>query len=202
MRGVGKDESRVRTYCPGGCPHGPVGTLNGIGVSCAAASACLPLRLESAARYADIVTQGGPRKMDVLRYWGLREKPFETTLDPRYFYASPIHSETLARLELLAEDGDMGFGMLTGEDFSKGLEEVTLDLEPGDLLFFYTDGLTEARNASGQMFGLDRALRVLESHPRRKPKGQLEAVRQAVGEFRDGREPDDDVTMIVFRRTC
>ena len=37
--------------------------------------------------------------MDVLRYWGLRENPFETTLDPRYFYASPIHSETLARLD-------------------------------------------------------------------------------------------------------
>ncbi len=53
--------------------------------------------------------------MDVLRYWGLCEKPFETTLEGRFFYASPVHAEALARLELLAEDGDMGFGLLTGE---------------------------------------------------------------------------------------
>jgi sigma-B regulation protein RsbU (phosphoserine phosphatase) len=116
--------------------------------------------------------------------------PLPVLLSPK---AKPPHR--------LIDSQGMMVGMLSGDDFSKGIEEVTLDLEPGDLLFFYTDGLTEARNASGQMFGLDRALRVLESHPRRKPKGQLEAVRQAVGEFRDGREPDDDVTMIAFRRT-
>jgi sigma-B regulation protein RsbU (phosphoserine phosphatase) len=95
----------------------------------------------------------------------------------------------------------MMVGMLAGEAFGKGLEEVTLDLEPGDLLFLYTDGLTEARSASGQMFGLDRALRVLEAHPRRRPQGLLDAVCREVGKFRDGREPDDDVTMIAFRRS-
>jgi len=53
--------------------------------------------------------------MDLLRRWGLREKPFENTLDPRFFHASPGHAEAVARLELLAADGDMGFGLLTGE---------------------------------------------------------------------------------------
>ena len=53
--------------------------------------------------------------MNVLRHWGLREKPFETTFDPRFFYASEWHDEALARLHLVAEDGDMGFGLLTGE---------------------------------------------------------------------------------------
>ncbi len=53
--------------------------------------------------------------MDFLRRWGLCERPFETTLDRRFFYTSPIHAEAVARLELLAADGDMGFGLLTGE---------------------------------------------------------------------------------------
>ena len=99
------------------------------------------------------------------------------------------------------DSGGMMVGMVSGEAFRRGLEEVTLDLGAGDLLFFYTDGLTEARSPSGEMFGLDRALRVLEEHSGRGPQGLLEAVRRSVGEFTDGREPDDDVTMIALRRT-
>jgi type II secretory pathway predicted ATPase ExeA len=53
--------------------------------------------------------------MDVLAHWGLRERPFETTSDARFFYASASHEEAVARLQLVAEDGDMGFGLLTGE---------------------------------------------------------------------------------------
>jgi general secretion pathway protein A len=52
---------------------------------------------------------------DYLEYWGLDEKPFENTSDPDYFYESYDHIEALERLFYLVEEGNMNFGMLTGE---------------------------------------------------------------------------------------
>ena len=95
----------------------------------------------------------------------------------------------------------MMVGMSRGAVFGKSLQEVVVDLMPGDLLFFYTDGLTEARSPSGAQFGLDRALEILEASPRAKVATLLENVRQAVGDFRGGGEREDDVTMIAFRRS-
>lgn len=48
------------------------------------------------------------------QYWGLREAPFRTCLDPRAFFASPTHDEALARLHFLVENGRR-VGLLLGE---------------------------------------------------------------------------------------
>jgi len=53
--------------------------------------------------------------MNYLDYWGLQDKPFEDTRNPRFFFESSRHSEALARLCYLARDGNMRFGLLTGE---------------------------------------------------------------------------------------
>jgi len=94
----------------------------------------------------------------------------------------------------------MMVGMSKGSTFSKSLEEVAVDLVPGDLMFFYTDGLTEARSPSGAQFGIDRALEILESSPRAKVETLLGNVRSAVADFRGGGGPEDDITMMAVRR--
>lgn len=53
--------------------------------------------------------------MDLLSYWNLRERPFETTWDTRFFFQSRDHDEALERLAFLVEEQTMLFGMLTGE---------------------------------------------------------------------------------------
>jgi len=94
----------------------------------------------------------------------------------------------------------MMVGMSKGSTFSNSLEEVTVELVPGDLMFFYTDGLTEARSPSGAQFGIDRALEILESSPRAKVETLLGNVRSAVADFRGGGGPEDDITMMAVRR--
>lgn len=47
-------------------------------------------------------------------HWGLRESPFRSCLDPRFFFQSPTHEEALARLEFLVEDRRR-LGLLLGE---------------------------------------------------------------------------------------
>ncbi|MCK9929530.1 serine/threonine-protein phosphatase [Frankia sp. Mgl5] len=75
-----------------------------------------------------------------------------------------------------------------------------LQLEPGDVLFVYTDGLVEARNAAHQQFGVDRLVAELLRDPRRAPAELLDDAFEVVRRHAPGR-PSDDRTAIVVART-
>jgi general secretion pathway protein A len=53
--------------------------------------------------------------MDLLSYWSLQERPFETTWDVRFFFQGRDHDEALSRLGFLVGEQTMLFGMLTGD---------------------------------------------------------------------------------------
>jgi serine phosphatase RsbU (regulator of sigma subunit) len=84
-------------------------------------------------------------------------------------------------------------------DIDNFTTETTLDLEVDDLVVLYTDGITEARNARGEQYGLER-LQAAVQHHRRAP---LEQIRDSV--FRDvsawTAKRDDDATLVLVRRT-
>jgi sigma-B regulation protein RsbU (phosphoserine phosphatase) len=95
----------------------------------------------------------------------------------------------------------MMVGMYPGQVFEQALNEVTVDLVVGDIVFFYTDGLNEARAPSGEQFGTDRVLDVLDARSKDTPARMLAALRDAATAFRGNREQEDDITMIAFKRT-
>jgi sigma-B regulation protein RsbU (phosphoserine phosphatase) len=74
--------------------------------------------------------------------------------------------------------------------------EAVQALRPHDQLIFYTDGITEARNPAGEMFGVARLDRVLEMCPDTASE-LLQAVLEAVDYFAAGRPADDDRTLLV-----
>ena len=76
--------------------------------------------------------------------------------------------------------------------------ECVQQLQPGDQIVFYTDGITEAQNPEGKLFGTDRLDRVLENCSL-QASSLLEAVLGAVEDFAAGRPADDDRTLIVAR---
>src|SRR5215510_2895984 len=57
----------------------------------------------------------GVTGLDLLAHWNLSERPFEPTWDSRFFFQGRQHDEALSRLEFLAGEQSMLFGMLTGE---------------------------------------------------------------------------------------
>jgi sigma-B regulation protein RsbU (phosphoserine phosphatase) len=73
-------------------------------------------------------------------------------------------------------------------------------LDPGDLLFMYTDGVTEARNPQGEMFGESRLAALREEHAGEAAEMLLAAIETAVRVFIAGGEPTDDLTMLAVRR--
>lgn len=77
--------------------------------------------------------------------------------------------------------------------------ESVVSLAPGDLLFFYTDGLVEAENEQGDMFGAERLQAVLVEAQAHAIDSVLERTEDAVRRFRGRAEPLDDATMMALR---
>jgi phosphoserine phosphatase RsbU/P len=75
----------------------------------------------------------------------------------------------------------------------------TLEMTAGDLLFMYTDGVTEARSPAGELFSKARLLDLL-SQPVTTGSELLTRIEDAVTAFTGGGAPFDDITMLVLRR--
>ncbi len=92
-------------------------------------------------------------------------------------------------------------GILLGVDPNAAFEQQDLQLTTGDRLLLYTDGVTDAVNASGEQFGLDRLQAVLNRHPAASETAVADALLAELEAFVGDAEPYDDVTFIVAVRT-
>jgi len=74
---------------------------------------------------------------------------------------------------------------------------VTQQLQPGDRLVFYTDGITEAQNRAGELFGLNRLDHLLELGCGEDPAVIVRNIMSTVEAFSEGAAATDDRTVIV-----
>jgi serine phosphatase RsbU (regulator of sigma subunit) len=81
----------------------------------------------------------------------------------------------------------------------QGYTESVVTVQSGDLLFFYTDGLVEAENERGDMFGSERLEALLETEHAQRIDAVLELVEASVRSFRGRAEPLDDATLMALR---
>jgi sigma-B regulation protein RsbU (phosphoserine phosphatase) len=78
--------------------------------------------------------------------------------------------------------------------------EETRQMEPGDLICVYTDGVTEAVNEGGEEFGLDRLRRILARFGGSGARQICERALSDVADFARGMPQYDDQTLVVVRR--
>jgi len=127
---------------------------------------------------------------------------FMATLDPeggRLTYSNAGHNPPLLR----RADGrihwlDVGATPL-GAFPDMVYDEATVDLEPGDTLVLFTDGITEAADATGEFFGEEGLQRVVEQCHGQDSGTIVDCIRSAVDDYADGAAADD-MTLIVVRR--
>jgi serine phosphatase RsbU (regulator of sigma subunit) len=74
-----------------------------------------------------------------------------------------------------------------------------MELKPNDILFLYTDGVTEAMNRGGQLFSEDRLMRILSNLRNNSVTGLIHGVREEIEEFSQGAPQSDDITMITLQ---
>jgi phosphoserine phosphatase RsbU/P len=87
------------------------------------------------------------------------------------------------------------------EKFEALLEEHTQPIAPGDAIVLYTDGITEAMDHAGEMFGDDALARVVTNERELSAAGIRERVLRDVKAFVGDAEPHDDMTMVVLKMT-
>ena len=78
-------------------------------------------------------------------------------------------------------------------------KEHEFELHPGDSLFVYTDGVTEATDAHNALFGNDRMLAALNQDPDAEPEKLLRTVREHIDAFVGEAPQFDDITMLGFK---
>ncbi len=98
------------------------------------------------------------------------------------------------RFELLKDRHGLVIGGMDGIRY----REYTLQMEPGDKLFLYTDGVPEATDAQLELFGTDRMIQALNRDAQDHPDGILGHVREAVDSFVGEAEQFDDLTMLCM----
>lgn len=76
-----------------------------------------------------------------------------------------------------------------------------LQLAPGDSLFLYTDGLTEARNQADVEYGVERLSSLLRDCDSFSPQGLISACLEDLTAFRSGAPKTDDLTLMAIRRS-
>lgn len=93
-------------------------------------------------------------------------------------------------------ESNAGLPLGVFEKFNYSTEEVAL--EPGDTLFLYTDGVTEATNRGDELFSIERLREALERAASSKPSELVAAVLDSVDRFADGEPQTDDITMLCL----
>lgn len=83
-------------------------------------------------------------------------------------------------------------------DPSVAYETLRITIEPGDSVFFFTDGLSDAFDAEGESFGMERLQAICETEFHRPPSELLGHIFSAVDRFAHGRTQHDDMAAAVF----
>jgi len=94
--------------------------------------------------------------------------------------------------------GGIALGMI--DDSSKIIKEQDLNLEKGDLIILYTDGITEAKNDAEEMYGLDRLKKAIEKFAiEYEPEGVLHHIALNFSNFVGETSQEDDITLIAIK---
>ncbi len=122
----------------------------------------------------------------------VKERRFEL-VDCGHTGIVQLHGRT-GLSEVLHGD-NLPLGVREGEIY----EQVSVACEPGDLLLFFSDGITEARNRAGEPFGAERLEECVRANGLLEPRALVEAIRKAVVAFSGADQLNDDLTSVAIR---
>lgn len=100
---------------------------------------------------------------------------------------------------IMYEPKGMVLGMGKGDMFTRTIEEIDVQLYSGDMLLWYTDGVTETMSPDNEEWGLESLCKVIEQHGHRDASYLLDMIQQHIRNFSGGADPDDDITMISLK---
>jgi sigma-B regulation protein RsbU (phosphoserine phosphatase) len=106
----------------------------------------------------------------------------------------PFLLRNSGKVEFL-KDGGWTLGIMQDRDY----EERPIHIDSGELLCFFTDGVTEAESRSDELFGTERLVELVKENRNKSSREIRAKIVEAVTEFRDPARQPDDLTLIVIK---
>ena len=107
----------------------------------------------------------------------------------------PLIKRNNGRYEFLKLASNFPLGIFEDADFE--LFETTMN--PGDLIYTYTDGITEAVNADDKIYGEDRLYDCINNIEADSPKDIAQNVKTSILQYTESVPQSDDITMLIFK---
>lgn len=121
---------------------------------------------------------------------GAKSMVYSTAAHPPFLMYSPATRRCVA----VERPGNL-LGAIAGLPF----EEDTVAIERGTVLFAYTDGLTDRRNAAGDFYSLDRIAEILEVHGTGEWEALCNVIQSEITAFAPTEEFKDDIAFVMAR---
>jgi sigma-B regulation protein RsbU (phosphoserine phosphatase) len=115
-------------------------------------------------------------------------------------YCNGGHDQPIIIKRNASHSGLDSTGLIVGVFEETTFGKAIVKLEPGDQLFIYTDGVTEAMNPNDEEFGMDKMISVLEHNKEKNTEEILESLSIAIREHTAGQPQSDDITMMMIKR--
>ncbi len=117
----------------------------------------------------------------------------------RFEYVNAGHVPPLLRRKSGALEGLGSANFPVGMFVEAEYQSARVNLEPGDFLVIYTDGVSEACNVQNELFEEGRLRQILESFSGQTVEELAEAMRDGVRAFTQGAPQSDDITVLVIQ---
>lgn len=146
-------------------------------------------------------------ELNKIIYSDITEDMFITMMHSKYnkenktlYYSNAGHNPIVVyrastdSIELYTVKG-VAIGFLEEYKYRQG----EIQLNKGDIVIFYTDGITEAENSNKEMFGLERLKEVIYNNKNKSPKELRKVILESINRFRKDYEQTDDLTFVILK---
>jgi phosphoserine phosphatase RsbU/P len=100
-----------------------------------------------------------------------------------------------------SSNGDSSTDQKANTDFGGSLETKTLQLQKGDIIFLFTDGVSESVNSNGREYGQERIAGLIKKYGNNSAEKLRELINHELVGFRDGTDLRDDTTFVLLKRS-
>ena len=184
-----------------------IGDVSGHGVSSAllmsAVRSSLRQRLYLPGNLSDIISDVNRQLVQDVEDSGQFVTMFYLTIDPikkHLEYVRAGHDPAIVydpNTDAFEELG--GTGMALGVDENWKAKAYNVALNNGQLIFLSTDGIWEARNLQGEMFGKESICDIIRNYSSLSAKEILNTILESLNNFQKGAKNEDDITLVIIK---
>jgi len=110
-----------------------------------------------------------------------------------------LYYDKQGQLVKFFETNGLGFGILRNDKFNEYVDVYNLKYSSGDIIFLYTDGITEAKNKDGAEFGYERIAKHLEKYASKPLEEIKDRLVNKIYDFCGSQTPEDDFTLVLIK---